>query len=666
MNTKGRIALAQIFVLVLGIVAISWAIGSGAGVASADDANNGAGVASTDIPTDYPKVPFFGDLGSATGHIVQGAMYAGGVVMFIQLVGSMFLSKEETNALSIAAFGGIMVGSTTTGLLKEFGSKAMLRTVGKTKITQAGAWGIGAGVAMGLILLYATYKTESTETITFTCGVWQAPTGGEHCEECNEQGILPCSEYQCRSLGQACELLNAGTEDEKCAWVDRKDVTFPTIQPWESVLSDDHKYSPDNTISPPDRGVKIVRTDSTTGCIKAFTPLTFGVFLDEPAQCKIDPLRKANFEEMDYYFGGSTLFKYNHTQVMSLPGPSALEADNLTIENDGDFSLYVRCQDTNGNANTANFVFKYCVEQGPDTTPPLIVTTNLLNDMPVAYNQSSVDIEVYTNEPAKCKWSHLDQNYEDMEETMTCSSSVMEMNAQMLYKCATTLTGLKDNQDNDFYFRCEDKPLTDEGSNVNQESYEFTLIGTKPLVIDEILPNETVSDASENVKVTLEVETSAGYKEGEAICYYSDTDVDEEYVQFFETNSYKHTQDLYLTEGDYVYYIKCVDLGGNTDTGTAEFDVDSDSEAPIVVRAYHEETYLKIVTDEEAECVYDTTDCTYLFDDGIKMTVVDEVNHFTDWNTETSTYIKCRDPYGSEPVANECSIIVRPFERWED
>ena len=31
MNNKGRIALAQIFVLVLGIVAISWAIGSEVG-----------------------------------------------------------------------------------------------------------------------------------------------------------------------------------------------------------------------------------------------------------------------------------------------------------------------------------------------------------------------------------------------------------------------------------------------------------------------------------------------------------------------------------------------------------------------------------------------------------------------------------------------------------
>ena len=73
---------------------------------------------------------------------------------------------------------------------------------------------------------------------------------------------------------------------------------------------------------------------------------------------------------------------------MSLPGQSALKAENLTLENDGQFSLFTRCQDSNGNANTANFVFKYCVEKGPDTTPPLIISTSLLNGMPIAFNQS--------------------------------------------------------------------------------------------------------------------------------------------------------------------------------------------------------------------------------------------------------------------------------------
>jgi len=365
---------------------------------------------------------------------------------------------------------------------------------------------------------------------------------------------------------------------------------------------------------------------------------------------------------MEYDFGGSNLYRYNHTQIMSLPGPSAFEAENLTLENDGQFDLYVRCRDANGNTNPANFLFRFCVEKGPDTTPPLIVTTDLINGMPIGFNQTEADIIVYVNEPSDCKWSKEDQSYDDMLEEMTCSSSITEINAQMLYECKTTLTGLKSREDNKFYFRCRDQPLATQDRNTNQESYEFSLIGTQPLVIDSVGPNETVRDATEIVKVTLEAETSAGYKEGEANCYYSDTGETDSYILFFNTNSHTHSQDLHLPEGDYEYYIKCVDLGGNTDEEIVRFDVDSDAGAPSIVRAFHDESYLKIITDEEAECVYSEDSCNYLFDDGIKMTTVKDTEHYTDWNTQIDYHIKCKDEYNNQPSPDDCSMIAKPYE----
>ena len=97
----------------------------------------------------------------------------------------------------------------------------------------------------------------------------------------------------------------------------------------------------------------------------------------------------------------------------------------------------------NGNHNTANFVFKFCVEEGPDTTPPLIVTTNLLNNMPIAHNQTETDLDVYTNEPADCRWSRLDQSYKEMENNMTCVSRITEWNAQMLSSDIATLIAVR-------------------------------------------------------------------------------------------------------------------------------------------------------------------------------------------------------------------------------
>jgi len=71
---------------------------------------------------------------------------------------------------------------------------------------------------------------------------------------------------------------------------------------------------------------------------------------------------------------------------------------------------------------------------------------------------------------------------------------------------------------------------------------------------------------------------------------------------------------------------------------------------------------LKIVTDEDAQCVYDISSCNYEFKDGIKMHYVNPElmnEHYTDWKESQTYYIKCSDMKGNEPEnPNECSIVV--------
>lgn len=583
------------------------------------------------------------------GTILGNALAAGAVYGLVKLVGNLVTDEEaNVNAAAAGLGAGTFVGMVLHNQLNFETMNSFL---------------IGGGVAIGVFLLM--YKKESTEVIQYQCLPWEAPIGGNDCEKCNNQGILPCSEYQCRSLGQACQLLNKGTKEEKCAWVNRGDVKVPVITQWDDALLKGYRYTPDNTISPPDNGVKIIKTDSTTGCVKAFTPLKFGINVDEPAKCKMDYIRKEKFDDMQFYFGGSSTFKYNHTQTLSLPGPNAINNESPIIQNDGTYSLFVRCMDANGNTNPANFLFKFCVEKGPDTTPPLIVLTSLLNKAPIAYNQTSVPLEVYVNEPSDCKWSRVDQEYDSMENLMSCSKSVFEMNSQNLYKCSTTLTGLKNREDNNFYFRCKDQPLKPENErNKNLESYKFTLIGSQPLIISSLKPNETIKDSTNVIQVKLEAETSAGYKDGEASCYYSNTGNNDDYILFFDTGktgTNKHIQELSLPTGNYKYYVKCIDLGGNADIKTTEFSVESDSFSPSVIRIYHEENYLKLITNEKAECVYGKESCNYQYNDGIKMQSVNDKEQFTDWNTNFNYYIKCKDEFGNQPLPNQCNIIARPY-----
>lgn len=575
--------------------------------------------------------------------LVSSLSWAAIVYAGVSMIGSLLgVDDEKVSAAATAAAAGTLVGR---------GAALMFDKVGALG-------GTGIGLAVAAIVFALTYKDTEIEVVLMESEAWDATTGGKYCEKCNN-GILPCSEYQCRSLGQACQIVNPDTDEAKCVWVNQNDVNYPIIEAWDNALLADYVYKPDSAISPPDRGVIIWNNNEPTGCADAYTRLSFGVTLDEPAKCKIDYLRKNSFEDMTFDFGGSSLLRYNHSQAMSLPGPNS--ESNLTLENDGNYAVYVRCQDANGNANIANFVFRFCVNPGPDTTAPLIVSTNLLNGMPVAYGQTELDLELYVNEPSECRWDHLDRNYNDMENNLSCATNAYEMNAQMLYTCTTTLNGLKDDYENDFYFRCKDQPTKPEDErNTNSESYEFIVMGTQPLVIDEVGPNKTISDSTDVIQITLAAETSAGWEDGRALCYYSTTGEEEDYILFYETDSYEHAQDLWLPAGDYTYYIKCVDLGGNSDVAATSFTVESDSAEPLAVRAYHEGSYLKIITNEDATCVYDTVDCTYNFDDGIEMASKDNM-HYTKWNTELSFYIKCADEYGNEPAPDKCSIIARPF-----
>lgn len=591
--------------------------------------------------------------------IVQNLKWATGLYIGSRiLLSQLGVDRSDAKPISLSIAGGYYAAATA----KDLGISEAI--AGALKIS-SGLATFGIALITAALLFALTWKDKKIEVYSFTCNVWDAPLGGKKCQDCNK-GDLPCTEYRCRSLGQACELINKGTENELCVHISRG-TNPPVIQAWEEVLTDGYVYIPDNAVSPLDRGVRIVKTGGE--CIEPFKPLRFGVTLDEPAKCKIDPLRKRSFDEMDFFFSGTHgLSNYSHSEIISIPSIGAFGAENTTLGSNGELEFHVRCQDPDGNANTATFMFKFCVDEGPDTTPPLITTTSILNNMPIAFNQTSINLQVYVNEPAECKWSKTNQGYENMENQMSCSTEVFEMNAQMLYPCSTILTGLKDRVNNDFYFRCKDQPhLAGTGSeidrNVNAESYKFTLVGTRPLVIDSVEPNGTIKDSTDVIKVTLEARTSAGYNEGDAICYFSDTGNEDDYIEFFVTGSYEHSQDLYLTEGAYTYYIKCVDLGGNTDTDTTSFTLETDTLAPVVVRAFHEEGSLKIITNEEASCVYDFVDCSYALEDGIAMSSSDDdKSHSTAWDSENNFYIKCEDEFGKRPDPDQCSIIARPFE----
>jgi hypothetical protein len=108
--------------------------------------------------------------------------------------------------------------------------------------------------------------------------------------------------------------------------------------------------------------------------------------------------------------------------------------------------------------------------------------------------------------------------------------------------------------------------------------------------------------------------------------------------------------------------VRCYDFGGNFASEIINFQVETDTQAPLIARAYHDSSYLKLITNEKASCVYDTVSCSYSLDDGISMNNVGSIEHYTSWNTNVNYYIKCEDEFGNKPNPDQCSMVVKPLE----
>ncbi len=603
------------------------------------------------------------------GHLLEGLGWSLMVVGAIQLIGGLAgLDKGLTDALSTAAFAGIMAGKLSIGIAEEVGSS--ISYIGGTGLATAPTL---IGLALAIIVFVAMYSKEKQKLVQFECLPFEAPVGGKDCEKCNTDPFRPCSEYRCRALGQACKLVNPGTIEEKCVWVAREDVKSPTITPWTSVLTQGHKYANHNT-RPPSLGTKIVRDGVSNGCLAAFTPLTFGITTNEPAQCKIDIVHTNKYDEMQYFFGGSNYYIYNHTHTMSLPSPDSINTElgaeaGPELQNDGRYELFVRCRDSNGNddidkgnENVDEYAIQFCVDPSPDTTPPVIVDTSIVSGSPVSFGVDEVPLLVYVNEPSECKWSVQNKDYANMENQMSCATRLIQVNSRELYTCSTNLTGVKDREENKYYFRCKDQPnKPDKDRNTNVGSYEFVLKGSQPLNIIETSPNETITGSTNAVNVELKVKTDDGAQEGKAICYFSNTGVVGSYVLMFDTNNFEHKQLLTLTSGSYEYFFRCVDLGGNSASASTRFNVFVDTQAPLVTRAYHYLDTLKINTNEDASCVYSLNSCNYVFDEGIDMIQNPPSirnQHYAEWQPSFVYYVKCKDDFGNEPSPNACSIVA--------
>ncbi|MFA5175641.1 MAG: hypothetical protein WC413_00055 [Candidatus Nanoarchaeia archaeon] len=541
--------------------------------------------------------------------------------------------------------------------------KSFLEKNDLLKQNAAGKWMQGVNIIKWVYAGVSLYDDLGSSThdvkITFTCSPWQAPLTSKNCEDCNaldDRENRKCSEYTCKSFGQNCVLLNAGTGNDSCVSQDPRDVKPPFITVWQEGLGI-YKNKVTET-----RNVGYKYNED----IPAYTIFPIALNTSEPAICKGSLNKTLKFDEMPDFIG-STLYGYDHLQLMALPnqytlivnGTPATPTGNTTMNGTvidplatssmvlvpgGTFIIYVKCKDSLGNENLAPYTIKFSIKKGPDTTPPIIEGSSIISESYVTYGINDTKVDIYVNEPSDCKWSVRDQDYEKMEGETSCKRTPNDIG---LYECAATVSPIVSGIVNNFYFRCKDQPgVTEKNRNVNSQSFKLTLRGSNPLIIDSIKPDS--GSEIHDYNFTLRVETSKGATlDGKSYCYYGENKEINSMIQFYKTNASVHEQVLSPVRRDqpYTYYVTCVDYGGNMANATTSVKVQKDSKTPEIMRVYTDDSFtpphLVIILTESADCQY-KLEKDFTFGDGTAM-ASDELKREAVYEPGATYYIKCKD-----------------------
>jgi hypothetical protein len=475
--------------------------------------------------------------------------------------------------------------------------------------------------------------------IFFDCFPWEAPPGGSKCNECNKVDV-PCTEYRCESLGQACRLINKGTGNELCI-AKEVDNTIPKIEPFMTAISKGYKYHNINN-----NGFEVV-TEADEGCLEPYTPVDIGIKVSPFAKCRVGDSPEKGYKEMQEKLGPKGNYVLPaHLAKLFLPSPEAFKnAYNLSdqqVEEIGKVELYVKCQTEWGNVNPDPYVIKTCVKPGPDLTAPRIVLSNPETGTYLPFDATQQDIQIYVNEPSECKWSSEDKEFEAMENTISC---IVNPHEYTLYGLPCNFTA-DVSSNSKFHIRCKD---LSENSNIMSESYVIEFgESTSQLSISEVIPKigESLTYGVEPATGTLKLKTQGGALDGIATCSWDGNGYGDRFSYQNNNGDIIHEYTLTsLSRGRYEISFACEDPAGNTAEASTNFIVKIDKFGPKITRAYHENG-LKIVTSEFAECRQDSKR-SFVFEEAPLMNTLDGKNHFGDWDARTY-YVQCKDEYGNK------------------
>jgi len=467
--------------------------------------------------------------------------------------------------------------------------------------------------------------------ISFECNPWEPPIGGADCSKCNEDPLKKCTDYRCESLGKSCGILpdTRNTENPLCSdmYECENEFTTPEIT-FRGIEGENYQASESN----------IPQTDITLAKIsppiEEFSFINFSITTSEDAVCYWDLERQIKIIDMRRNFNFRENLAYGTIHYS--------EEFRLPSADEGSERIYIMCSDPC--ENIKEYALEFDIKPQPDNTAPVILRFNPESGSYLRIDETTKLVNVYLNEPGVCKHSlSPNQDYEIMNPTL-CD--------ERAYICTGAIQNLTQ-EENKIYFKCNDS-----FGNINLNDREYTLIRTpQELRIDSISPQGTILEDD----FELQVITSGGMANGDSICRWKVLERVGWWDYFEDIPSTTHTYEFEdFPQGGYEFEIFCQDKILNNITQAINLNVEVDTTPPIVVRAHRDEvtSKLKIITNELAECAYDTHDCHFNFENGTDMTTALSTNHFADWVEGRTYYIKCKDQW--ENTNPGCAIIISP------
>ncbi len=491
-------------------------------------------------------------------------------------------------------------------------------------------WAVGIAAAVIYAVFFATWDVDH---VVVKCAGWVPPYSGEDCSKCNDDPYRPCSKYRCESLGAACKFVNEvggiplADSDAVCV-SEENDGQPPYIVEIsaEDDVGNSLDVSPSTTSGPTTINVQA----SDGGDLDPGVPVILHMKFNERVLCKWDITEKDSMEDMAFSVDG----RFSNEKTLLL-GTSPLRVNQ---------QVFLRCADVYGNENSASYIIKFDVKDvSYDIFPPRILATNPPDGAYIGFDKNKIDVLVYLNRPAECKWANSDMSYDDMT-TEKCTTEP----AMAGLICNLTNVDVS-SEINNIYIRCKS---SDAGETAPTSLKVITLRKAPPIQIVNIEPNDTtVYLGPDNMAVELTVHTAGGIDNtGTSVCYYL-TDSDK--VPFDTTGTNLHKTLVPVEEGKNDITVSCCLYSSCVDAH-AVFNVQLDTVPPKIKAIYKEDNKLIVKTDEIAECKYSTESCEAVANGETMVTSLGLVHSISLSTGMDTYYIQCKDKYNNQ---GECVSV---------